>query len=232
MKSKLFTNNPVVPKEFSDDFGIVADMSITPEMLNILPKSISEYILAMDSKGESKALDMLRTKFTLSPKQMEAILYVGGYFLRRMEIEDSIDDIMSDLSTLVVIDAKKLPQIRPFLKALLDECKNKFDVEKLVAGTQSIALKIIKAISYSVDLRPIVSNRIDLGEDVSEYKPTVNNLVPVAILMLRLSGDDEFVFQMNLRTLKILQNTLQAIEKELTETIAFVGKDKVRLLYK
>jgi hypothetical protein len=116
------------------------------------------------------------------------------------------------------------------VKALLDECKNRFDAEKLVAGTQSIALKVIKAISYSVDLRPVVSNRIDIGEDIAEYKPTVNNLVPIAILMLRLSGDDEFVFQMNLRTLKVLQKALQAIEKELTETVAFVGKDKVSLL--
>ncbi len=230
MRSKLFTNNPVVSKEFSDDLGIVADTPITDEMLNIIPRSISEYILSMDSKSESKALDMFRTKFTLTPKQMGAILSVGMYFLRRMEVEDSIEDIMADLSTLAVIDVKKLAQIPPFVKALLDECKNRFDAEKLAAGTQSIALKVIKAISYSVDLRPVVSNRIDIGEDIAEYKPTVNNLVPIAILMLRLSGDDEFVFQMNLRTLKVLQKALQAIEKELTETVAFVGKDKVSLL--
>ena len=230
MKSKLFTNNPVVPKEFSEDLGIVADTPITNEMLDILPRSISEYLLAMDSKGESKALDMLRTKFTLPPKQMEGILHVGGYLLRRMEVEDSIQDIMADLSTLAVIDAKKLTQTRPFVKALLDECKNKFDAEKLAAGTQSVALKNIKAISYSVDLRPVVTNRIELGEDIAEYKPIVSNLVPVAILAFRLSGDDEFVFQMNCRTLKILQDALQAMEKDLAETVAFVGKDKVRLL--
>ncbi|MFA5239459.1 MAG: hypothetical protein WC476_07105 [Phycisphaerae bacterium] len=230
MKSKIFTNNPVVTKGFSDELEIVADTTITSEMLCILPRSISEYILAMDSKGESKALDMLRTKFPLSPKQMEAILSVGGYFLKRMEIEDSINDIMADLKTLAVIDEKKITRIQPFVKALLDECKNKFDVERLAASTQSIALKNIKAISYSVDLRPVVSNRLELGDDVAKYKPIVSNLVPVAILMIRLSGDDEFVFQMDCRTLKVLQNVLQATEKDLAETVAFVGKDKVRLL--
>lgn len=230
MRSKLFTNNPVIPKELSEDLGIVADAPITAEMLNILPRSTSEYILAIDSKSESKALDALRTKFTLPPKQMEAILRVGVYFLGKMEVEDSIDDIMADLSTLAVIDAKKLPQIRPVVKALLDECKNKFDAEKLAASTQSAGLKVIKGITYIVDLRPLVSNRLELGEDIAGYKPIVRKLVPVAILGLRLSGDDEFVFQMNCRTLKILQDALQAIEKELAETVAFVGQDKVDLL--
>jgi len=230
MKSKTFTNNPVVTKGFSDDLEIVADITITNEMLDILTRSISEYILAIDSKGESKALDMLRIKFPLSPKQMEAILSVGGYFLRKMEVEDSIDDIMADLRTLAVIDKEKFARIQPFVKALLDECKNKFDAERLAKSTQSIVLKNVKGISYSVDLRPVVSNRIGVEDDIAEYKPTVNKLVPIALLMLRLSGDDEFVFQMNIRTLKILQNTLQAIEKELTEAVAFVGKDKVRLL--
>jgi hypothetical protein len=230
MRSKLFTNNPVVSKEFPEDLGIVADTTITDEMLDILPSSISEYILAMDSKSESKALDMLRTKFTLPPKRMEVIIRVGVYLLQRMEVEDSIDDIMADLSTLAVIDAKKLPQIRPFVKALQDECKNKFDAEKLAASTQSAGLKVIKGITYIVDLRPLVSNRLELGEDIAEYKPIVRKLVPVAILGLRLSGGDEFVFQMNCRTLKILQDALQAMEKDLAETVAFVGKDKVRLL--
>lgn len=230
MRSELFKNNPVVTKEFSEDLGIVADTKITDEMLDILTGSISEYLLAKDSKGESKALDVLHTKFSLSPKPMEAILRIGGFFLKKMEIEDSIDDIMADLSTLAVIDAKKLQQIQPFVKALLDECKNEFDAKKLAVSTQSSGLKVIKGITHIVDLRPVVSNRIELEEDISEYKPVVDSLVPIAILGLRLSGDDEFVFQMDRRTLKILQNELQAMEKELTEAIAFVGKDKVNLL--
>ena len=119
MRSKLFTNNPVVSKEFSEDLEIVTDTTITDEMLDILPSSISEYILARDSKSESKALDVLHTKFSLSPKPMEAMLHIGGFFLQKMEIEDSIDDIMADLSTLAVIEVKKLPRIQPFVKALL-----------------------------------------------------------------------------------------------------------------
>ncbi len=230
MKSKLFTNNPTVSKEFADDLGIVADVEISDEILGILPRSVWRYIIATDSKGESEALEELRIKCQLSPKKMEAVLGIGGYLLKKMEIEDSIEDIMTDLNTLAVIDKKKLPKIQPFVKAFIEEYKDKFESERLAVSTQSSGLKVIKGITHIVDLRPVVRNRIELGKDVTGYKPIVNTLVPVAILRLRLSGDDEFVFQMNRKTLKILQNELKAIDKELEETVAFIGDEKITLL--
>lgn len=230
MKSKLFTNNPTVSKKFADDLDIIADIKITDEILDILPRSIWQYLIAMDSKSESEALEVLRTKCSLPPKKMNAVLGIGAYLLKKMEIEDSIDDIMVDLGTLEVIDKKKLPHIRPFVEALLEEYKNTFNAERLAISTQSSGLKTVKSITHIVDFRPVVSNRIELGEDTTKYKPTISTLVPVAILKLRLSGDDDFVFQMNRKTLMILQNELKAIDKELEEAIAFVGKEKVTLL--
>lgn len=230
MKSKLFTNNPTVSKEFADDLEIVADMEISDEILNILPRSLWQYLIAMDSKSESKALEMLRTQFPLSPKKMGAVLAIGMFLLKKMKIEDSIDDIMADLGTLEVIDKKKLPHIQLFVKALLEEYKNTFNAESLAVRTQLSGLKTVKGISHIVDFRSVVSNRIELGEDITKYKPTISTLVPVAILRLTLSGDDDFVFQMNRKTLMILQNELKAIDKELEEAIAFVGKEKVTLL--
>jgi len=230
MKSKMFRNNPAPSKEFSDDMDIVASLDITKQRLEVLPKVISQYVLSIDSKGETEALEVLRKVWSLTPKETGAVLGVGGFFLQRMEMEDSIDNIMADLETLAVIESKKLHAIRPFVEALLEEYKSKFNAEHLAVSAQSSGLKIIKGITHIVDLRPVVSNRIELGEDVSAYKPSVDTLVPVAILRLRLSGDDEFVFQMNRKTLRILQNELKAIDKELEETIAFVGKEKITLL--
>ena len=230
MKSKLFMNNSPPSKELSEDMDIVSNLDISKQILEVLPKTIAQYILATDSKGESEALNALREIWTLSPKEVGAVIGVGGFFLQRMEIEDSINDIMSDLDTLAVIESKKLPQIRPFVEALLEEYKNTFNAERLAVSTQSSGLKTVKGITHIVDFRPVVSNRIELGEDTTKYKPTISTLVPVAILRLRLSGDDDFVFQMNRKTLMILQNELKAIDKELEEAIAFVGKEKVTLL--
>ena len=229
MKSKLFRNYGPPSKKFSEDMDVVSNLDITKKALEILPETISQYLLASDTKSESESLESLRKIWPLPPKQMGAVLGVGVYLLQRMQIEDSIDDIMADLDTLAIVDSEKLTQMRPFLELLIEEYKRTFNAKSLVISTQSSALKIIKGITHLIDLRPVVDNRIELGEDISEYKPSVSTLVPVAILRIRLSGDDEFVFQMNLKTLKLLQNELKALDKELEETIAFVGNEKITL---
>jgi len=229
MKSKLFRNHGPPSKSFSEDMDIVSNLDITKQVLKVLPETISQYLLASDTKSESESLESLRKIWPLPPKQMGAVLGVGGYLLQRMQIEDSIDDIMADLDTLDIVDSEKMTQIRPFLELLIEEYKRTFNAKILAVSTQSSALKVIKGITHLIDLRPVVDNRIELGEDISEYKPSVSTLVPVAILKLRLSGDDEFVFQMNLKTLRILQNELKAIDMELVEAIAFVGNEKITL---
>lgn len=229
MKSKLFRNYGPPSKKFSEAMDVVSNLDITKEALEVLPKTISQYLLASDSKSESESLESLRKIWTLTPKQMEAVLGIGGYLLQRMEIEDSIDDIMADFDTLAIVGSEKLPKIRTFMELLIGEHKRTFNAKSLAISTQSSALKIIKGITHLIDLRPVVENRIETGEDVSKYKPSISTMVPVAILKLRLSGDDEFVFQMNLKTLRMLQNELKAIDNELEETIAFVGSEKITL---
>ena len=230
MRSKLFRNNRAPSKNFSEDMDVVSNLTITKQILEILPKTISKYLLATDPKSESEALETLRKAWSLPPKEMEAVLGVGGYLLQRMEPEDSTDDIMADLDTLSVIENKKLPMIQPLIEALLEEYKKTFSTESLAVSHQSSGLKVIKGITHIVDFRPVVSNRIGLGEDITGYKPKVDTLVPVSILRIRLSGDDDFVFQMDRKSLRILKNELKAIDEELEEAIAFIGKEKITLL--
>lgn len=97
MKSKLFRDNPTPPKSFSEDVATVAELDITDEVLKILAKSICQYTLSSDAKGEDEALKDLRAKWALPFQKLIAVLRAGGYFLRNMGAEDSTDDIMSDL---------------------------------------------------------------------------------------------------------------------------------------
>lgn len=227
MKSKLFKRTPTLPKEFSEDFDILASLNITEEILELIPKSLTNYTLAPESRTESEALDALRKKWVLKPEQMNAVLRVGGFFLKSMDIEDSLEDIMVDLETLVVIDKKKLSKIRPFLEALFKEFKDTFAIDSLVEGTQQVAIKNITGISHVVDIRSVITNRLHLGDSIENYDPQISKFVPVAILRLRLSGDDEAIFQMDGYTLKVLQDELKAIEKELEKTITLIGNDKI-----
>lgn len=230
MKSELFSDNPTPKKSFSEDMTVLADLDINNEVLEILPKSISQYYLAAEAKGEDKALKDLRAKWPLPFQKLMAVIRAGGYFLRNMGTEDSTDDIMGDLGALAIVNSEKLPKLRIFVDALRNEFQKTFAADRLALNTEMAGIKHIIAISYASELRAVAPGPRDImTEDMDKYSPTVSCLVPVVILRLRLSDDDKVVFQMNRKTLKILQNALKAVEKELDQAIAFVGKDKVKL---
>jgi len=152
MKSKLFRDNPTPPKSFSEDVATVAELDITDEVMKILPKSISQYTLSSDAKGEDEALKDLRAKWALPFQKLIAVLHAGGYFLRNMGVEDSTDDIMSDLEVLAVVKSEKLPKLRPFIDELRKEFQKTFSDDRLALTTQTAGIKNITAISYAACL--------------------------------------------------------------------------------
>jgi len=160
---------------------------------------------------------------------MKAVLGIGSFFLQEMDKKDTISDIITDLKTLSAVDTEKLSNLEPFINSILVEFKTDFSNKRLAISTQKSGLKILKGITALVDLRPVVINSIETGEDVKSYKPIVESLVPVIILRLRLSDDDKFVFQMDRDTAEELKDILEAAQKELDEAIKFVGKEKLRL---
>lgn len=228
MKTKLFSGG-LVSEEFSEHLDTIANVDFSGKRLDVLSKNISRWLLASESKTETEALETLRKEWSLSPKEMKAVFGIGSFFLQEMDEKDTISDIMADLKTVSAVDPKKLSKLEPFVNSLLVEIKTDFSNERIATSTQKSGLKILKAITHLVDLRTVVSNLIKSGEDVKKYKPIVKSLVPVIILRLRLSDDDIFIFQMDRNTAEKLKDTLEAAQKELDETIEFVGKDKIRL---
>lgn len=226
MKSSLLSQ---VSKEFSEHLDTIASIDFSGKRLDVLSKGISSWLLASESKTESEALDVLRKEWPLSPREMEAVLNIGTFFLNEMDERDTINDIMAKLKNLSAMPSEKLAKIQPFINALLVESKTGFANARLAISTQKSGLKIIKGITHLIDLRPVVSNSLELGDDVKSYKPVITSLVPVIILRLRLSDDDKFVFQMDRRTTKKLQDALAAAQKELDEAIKFVGNEKISL---
>lgn len=230
MKSKLFSDDPTPKKTFSDNLVVLAELDINDKVLKILPKSISKYALAAGSKDEDDALKDLRIKWPIPLQKLVAVLHVGEYFLRNMDIEDSTDDIMADLESLAIVKSEKLPKLRIFVDALRKEFQKTFAADRLAFSTEMAGIKRLIAISYAAELRAVAQGPRDImTEDIDKYSPTVSCLIPIAILRLRLSDDKKVTFQMNRKTLKILQNALKALEKELDQAVAFVGKDKVKL---
>lgn len=230
MKSKLFSEDPTPSKSFSDNLNVLAELDIKDEILEILPKVISEYTLALDAEAIDDALKDFRLKWPLPLEKLTSVLKVGEYFLQNMSPDDSTDDIVADLEVLSIVKSEKLPKVRRFIDVLQKEFQETFAADRLALNTEMSVLKRISAISYAAELRAVAQGPGNLTtEDMDKYTPTVKCLVPIAILNLRLTGDEKVVFQMNYKTLKILQNALKVVEKELDQAVAFVGKDKVKL---
>ncbi len=227
MKSKLFRDNPPPAKGMSEDLDVIAGLKLSKEILGVLSKSVSEYVLAPYARSESKALESLRQRVALSPKELEAILRFGGNFLRKLDTSDTVDNIMADLETSAVLDIDKLKKVRPFIEAVVQEFEVSHHSQRLAQITQQSTIDNITGIEHTVDLRAVVANSLRLGDSVDHYKPKVDKLVPAAILRIKLSGDEEVVLQLDGFTLSVLQDELIAIERELKAAIALVGEDKV-----
>lgn len=227
MKSKLFINNPTTSKEFSKDLRVVTGIKATPEFFAIFPKCLSRYAMARDSKAETETLEELRALSLLTQKEMSALLGLGGFILGNIAADDTVDDIMEDFKTIAAVEESKLPSLRPYIEVLLKISVSEFETQKITRSTQTSGLNVITAITHLLDLRPVVKNRLESGDEIEDYDPHIVNLVPVAILRLRLSDKKECVFQMTSYSLKLLQDELEAIKKELASATAFVGSEKI-----
>lgn len=227
MKSKLFTNNPTVSKEFSKDLKVVTNIKSTPKLLEVFPRCLSRYVMARDSKSETESLEELRTLFLLSQKEMAALLNFGGFILTNSAVDDTVDNIMEDFKTMAAVEDSKLPKIRPYVEVLLKICVSEFEIQKITRSTQTSGLNVITGITHLLDLRAVVENRLETGDEIEDYDPNIVSLVPVAILRLHLSNKKEIVFQMTSYSLKLLHDEIEAIKKELASAIKFVGSEKV-----
>jgi hypothetical protein len=230
MKSKLFTNNLTLGKDFTEDISTIASLEIPPNIMPLIPKTVSKFYLAKDAETEAETLDSIRAKWNVSLRELNVIIGIGGFLLKNLGREDTSEDIMEDLKTLNLIEKEKLTKLRPFIDSFVSEYKSSFSIYGLAASIQRAALKTIRGVNHWLDLRVVILNSPDIGESIENYKPNINGLAPVVVFSLRLRNDDQpIIFQMDRYALKIFQDELAVAKKELDESVKFIGRDKVSI---
>ena len=227
MKSELFRNNPTPTKRLSEDLLAIARLPDLDQISDVLPGIVTRYVRAPNSPAESKVLDEMRAAFPLATDEFNSLLQVSAFFLREIGESDSADDICDDLKTTALIGGKELGRLRRFVDALVREHKENFGMVQRVYATQHAVLRVPSAVSTVVDLRAVVPKGFKIGDDVKTYEPEVSKLVPIAIMRIRFDDDKDIVFQMDYRTLRILAAEFQAAEKQMNESVSFVGENKV-----
>jgi len=227
MKSKLF-NDGTPSKAFAEHLNIVGGLNIDGQTASLISDKLCEWTLATDPKSETSIVEDLTQKVPMTPEQTEALTGIGAFLLREMDESDSADNIMQDLERFGVAESAKLDRLRPLIEALLGKVKGRFAERIRADRTARAGIKTIKGITHLVDLRLVLKGRFE-GGSIEDYKPRISTLTPVGILRLRLSGDNECIFQVDRSTLRVLQDELRAMQKELDEATSFVGPEKFAL---
>ncbi len=227
MKSKLFKKNSVLGNEFEEDISKILNIDLSG-ILTIFPGALRSYLVAQDSKTETIAIEGLREKLKVTLAEFNSLINIGGFFYKRIDRDDSIDDIMDDLESIISIEAEKKSRLRDFITAVNKEAMS-FELERLSNSTQRVGIERIKAIAHAIDLRAVISNSPDINDNIKDYQPDVATLVPVSILKIRLSNDKTFMFQMDEFAFNILKDELLQIEKEMAEVLAYIEKGDVKV---
>lgn len=227
MKSQLFENNPTPTEELANDLKRIAALKDLPAICIRLPAVASRFAQAPNRRGEAEALEELRDAFSLAANEVNALLRVSVFVLREMAETDTAEDIANDLRTLRLVDEDEIARLGGLLKGLVVEWKQTYGDIRNVYATQQAVVPTPVGVSTVVDLRAVIPGGFKIGDDLHTYKPRVATLVPVAITNIRFDDGESVVFQMDVRTLRILVDELQAAEKEMVETMSFVGHDKV-----
>ena len=234
VKSRLFHDNPTISKELGEHLKLIAGAEIDEEIQKQLAGAVAGYYLAPNAIEESKALEGIRSSWTKDAETLRVCIGIGGFLLRELDEFDKAADIQSDLQTLGFLEKDEVDKIASFLTAIVSVFQESILRERRDIATQQFGIKTLSGMGYKADLRVVISNphekwnETKIEQEGYKYAPKVSNLVPVGIIHLLFPDDENVVFQLDYRTLDILQRKLTELRAELDVAIAFVKPAQVR----
>ena len=235
IKSKLFSENPAVSKDFGEDIAKIAEAGIEASLQKKLAAATAEFYLAPTSKTEARAIETIRREWPTKPEVLRLFLSIGSFFLREMDETDTFEAIASDLVALRIAEKKDVDALIPFLEGTICHFKETVLERKRDVGTQQFGPKIVRGLTCRADLRGVIREAEDTDEESDDKPadaprpPEIANLVPVGVVSLRLSGDDEVVFQVDYRTLDIIRKKLDRLHAQMNALVKYVEGDKIQV---
>ena len=235
IRSKLFSENPAVSKDLGEDIRKIAEAGIDAVLQQELAAATAEFYLAPTSKTEARAIEAIRSRWPDTPEVLRLFLGIGSFFLREMDETDTFDAIVSDLEGLRIAEQKDVEAVTPFIKGTIDHFKETVLERKRDVATQQFGPKIVRGLACRADLRGVIREVEDMDEESDDNPadparpPEIANLVPIGVINLSLTGDDEVVFQVDYRTLDIIRKTLDRLHAQMDALVKYVEGDKVEV---
>lgn len=216
--------------QISDDFkrDLESLLKLSREArLGLVAASLKAFSAQTDR--EAKAIrDEIERRFGNEPVSLTAPLKILKFFAESFVADPEDDPIAKDDAEKIASDLAKMDNVLPkspedaeallgeTLKALKEGATRLKSAIRRMAYEQGI-LPNFKGVGTTVELRAVMTKKFEWGDDVDKYEPSLDGLVGVASIRIKLADSDpeHFSFQATEVELTNLISSLQAAQKQL-----------------
>jgi len=221
MKSKLFA---VFDLDNKDNEGLKQDlhelMTLTVAQRDACISSLPEFLVAMTQPETRSLLEKLQAATGRTPVVLERIVRVLEFFAKQMRDDETRGDTGrqwgEDLAEHGVL---RVAEVDPFADAIesLAQAVGPVEAELKRLRYATGVLPSLQSLGVTVELRAVQDSRYRWGAPLSQYKPKIVDLTPVASIHIGTDVKErkDFYFQANARELQFMIDALMAAKLDL-----------------
>ena len=228
MKSNLFKKTDYLrTKDFVKDLREL--LSLDDEVIEKIPEYAIKDYLTPTPKESGEVRDKVAKELKIPRAKLNHIIDLSNHFIKRfLPTGDAENDeplvLASDSIEITDGSSEKEEVITSYFSKLKEGTKAEVEFHARKRSHVMSCISHIDTIESVLDYRIILDKKLELNQSVQDYNPTCLGVVPIGILKFGLSSEEtkEVVFQIDKRTIQILKNELEALEKQMEISQSFL----------
>jgi len=206
-------------RAFLRDINVIKGLDLKHKSFEELVSFIFQYLFTVLKNEEQLILQkLIEAKYVSDKEELDALSRVTKFFSEVFTTEEtqneSIDNILHDLSLESEIDISKLEPIKMLLFAIKTK-SSLYQNEKREKKAKAGIMPYLNGFDTTVDLRGSFNKEFEIGEEIEKYKRELEiekKMYPIISVNISLDAGtpDNFCFQASPDSIKLFINELQS----------------------
>jgi hypothetical protein len=212
--------NPSMAERFGADLQTTLGLDDDELMLLAKHALLAESAAWKDEK--ESAVGLAARELGRSEGEIKLYLGVTQFMIHQFQSTgragpDSPEDVAGDFVRMGVVPQGKETALSHMFTFLRDEVRDWLDPVQRRRHAARTGAPYLEGIAASSDLRVVTEGEFDPRTEVDDYSPVCEGVVAIGLVSLTFDQGPakEVSFQVDRSTLRLLSNTLRALEKEL-----------------